>query len=275
MIPQVNVVMGFLNLPGKSFVEHGARFDFVFGTKFRFEQLIESFEVRVVGVGRFDDAQGFPRKTSGTLIPRGKIGGEQRAGGDHGLTLSLSKASKIPDAVNINWKRKAIMSEIPETPVPPNAPENPASPPEPPMAPVAPETASSVTETGLAPNIAAGIAAVFPLLGGIIFYFIEKKHPFVRFYALQSAYFGAGAFLASVSVTILVGVLQIIPILGQILGSIISLAWFFILMGMFVIWIITMVKAFSGKEWEIPWVGKLARKHLAEGLFFFVKSPAL
>ena len=53
------------------------------------------------------------------------------------------------------------------------------------------------SDTGLASNLAAGLCAVFHLIGGIIFYFIEKKDLFVRHWAVQTIYFGVawiGAF---------------------------------------------------------------------------------
>jgi uncharacterized membrane protein len=39
-------------------------------------------------------------------------------------------------------------------------------------------------------------------------------------------------------------------------------------LGLVVLWVVTIVKAFSKVEWEIPYLGKLARKQLAgEKLF--------
>jgi len=46
------------------------------------------------------------------------------------------------------------------------------------------------TSTGLPSNVAAALAC-FPLIGGIIFYVLEKRDGFVRFYAMQSIIFGA------------------------------------------------------------------------------------
>ena len=51
----------------------------------------------------------------------------------------------------------------------------------------APEAGPS--STGLPSNIAAAIACI-PLIGGIIFYMLEKRDSFVRFYAMQSIIFG-------------------------------------------------------------------------------------
>src|SRR5437899_10798770 len=52
-----------------------------------------------------------------------------------------------------------------------------------------PETTPKSTSTGLPSNVAAAIACI-PLIGGIIFYILEKHDPLVRFYAMQSIIFG-------------------------------------------------------------------------------------
>jgi uncharacterized membrane protein len=117
------------------------------------------------------------------------------------------------------------------------------------------------SSTGLAPNVAAGLAAVFTLLGGIIFILLEKRDQFVRFWAMQSIFFGGSWFAFSI----------ISAILGTILGKILGLLA--ILWGLFsllvnlaflAIWVITLIQSFSGKEWEIPVLGKLARQQLAK-----------
>ena len=56
-----------------------------------------------------------------------------------------------------------------------------------------PELGPKSTSTGLPSNVAAALACI-PLIGGIIFYIVEKHDAFVRFYAMQSIIFG-GAWL--------------------------------------------------------------------------------
>jgi len=67
-----------------------------------------------------------------------------------------------------------------QAPIPP--PEEPVRPPSPPVA--GPEPGPKSTSTGLPSNVAAAIACI-PLVGGIIFYILEKHDSFVRFYAMQ------------------------------------------------------------------------------------------
>src|SRR2546423_13590579 len=56
-----------------------------------------------------------------------------------------------------------------------------------------PELGPKSTSTGLPSNVAAALACI-PLIGGIIFFIVEKHDSFVRFYAMQSVIFG-GAWL--------------------------------------------------------------------------------
>src|SRR5438477_12547895 len=59
----------------------------------------------------------------------------------------------------------------------------------PPVPSPGPEPSPNPTSTGLPSNVAAAIACI-PLIGGIIFYILEKHDSFVRFYAMQSIIFG-------------------------------------------------------------------------------------
>jgi uncharacterized membrane protein len=119
------------------------------------------------------------------------------------------------------------------------------------------------TSTGLPSNVAAALAC-FPLIGGLIFYILEKQDRFVRFYAMQSIIFGGIWCLFNVLSWILHGIFWSIPVAGPIFSGL----WFFVAalvhLGLLVIMIIAMVKAFSGVLWDIPWVGPMARKQIGE-----------
>jgi uncharacterized membrane protein len=101
--------------------------------------------------------------------------------------------------------------------------------------------------TGLAPNVAAGICCIFPLVGSIIFLLIEKKDEFVRFWAAQMLILCIVAVALSIAMGILFVIFGAIHLvfLVRILSPLYSLA-------MFVIWLVCIVKAFTGKKWEIP-----------------------
>ena len=54
-----------------------------------------------------------------------------------------------------------------------------------------PGSGSPVTDSGLTPNVAAGLAVLLTLITGLIFLFMEKRNRFVRYWAMQAVFFGA------------------------------------------------------------------------------------
>jgi uncharacterized membrane protein len=131
-----------------------------------------------------------------------------------------------------------------------------------PPPPPGPEMNASTLD--LPSNIAAALACV-PLVGGIIFYVMEKRDGFVRFYAMQSIIFGGAWLLVSIACSIISHVFWAIPMIGPLLGFIWSLIQALLAIAFVVVWIIATVKAFSGVRWEIPYIGPTARKQ-AEGV---------
>src|SRR6266446_6629516 len=76
---------------------------------------------------------------------------------------------------------------------------DPVDPTQPPPVPSpGPEPSADPSSTDLPPNIAAAIACI-PLVGGIIFYRLEKRNSFVCFYAMQSIIFGGAWFLFKIT----------------------------------------------------------------------------
>ncbi|MDQ6938759.1 MAG: hypothetical protein M3119_01225 [Verrucomicrobiota bacterium] len=134
--------------------------------------------------------------------------------------------------------------------------------PTPPIDPVTPGPgATKSTTTDLPSNVAAALACI-PLIGGIIFYVLEKRDAFVRFYAMQSIIFGGAWIIFSIAYQILHGVFNSIPGLRYVLLLLLGLCWAVITIAFLVIFIITVIKAFSGVIWEIPYIGPVARKQV-------------
>jgi len=147
-------------------------------------------------------------------------------------------------------------------PVDPIDPVPPAPPP-PPITEADPTTRP--TTTGLPSNVAAALAC-FPLIGGIVFYILEKQDRFVRFYAMQSIIFGAAWFLFWIVWSVIHLVLVPIPVLGLLFAVLLWLIGVFgVILGLLVL-IVTILKAFSGVRWDIPWIGPMARKQIGESL---------
>jgi uncharacterized membrane protein len=120
----------------------------------------------------------------------------------------------------------------------------------------------TASETGLPSNIGAGICALFPLFGGIIFYLIEKKDQFVRHWAIQGIYFGAAWCLLSIAITVLAGIFSHMPLIGLLFLILFSMLQFVVGLGGLVLWIIGIIKAFKGERWEYPFISAYGRKIL-------------
>jgi uncharacterized membrane protein len=95
---------------------------------------------------------------------------------------------------------------------------------------------------------------------GIVFLFAARRraNPYVRFHCLQAVFYGAvvllmNAVLAIVAVQI--GTMGAFPIIY-------ATVWGVIRIGLFLLWILGMLKAYEGIEYKLPWVGNLARKYV-------------
>lgn len=137
---------------------------------------------------------------------------------------------------------------VPSSPSPEPAPGS--------VSPATPPLPGSTGVGGLTPNVAAGLACAFGLISGIIFLVLEKKDQFVRFWAMQATIFGGAVFAFWILLMILVKI--------PFLGVLIALASLIVYLGVFIVWLLMVIKAFTGKEWEMPIIGKIARQQLAK-----------
>jgi uncharacterized membrane protein len=132
-------------------------------------------------------------------------------------------------------------------------------PPPPPVTPSSPAPEANHSSTGLPSNIAAALACI-PLAGGIIFYILEKRDGFVRYYAMQSIVLGGIWFLFNVVYGIVHLIFASLPIIGVFLVLLWSVAGMLIQLAFVIVWLIATIKAFTNVRWEIPYVGPIARK---------------
>jgi len=98
--------------------------------------------------------------------------------------------------------------------------------------------------TGLNKNTSAALSYVLLFISGIVFLLIEKDK-YVRFHAAQS-----------------VVVFGTLFVLQWVFALTIILAWLvpFITLLSFVLWLLLIYRAWQGDEWEVPVLGKYARK---------------
>jgi uncharacterized membrane protein len=130
-------------------------------------------------------------------------------------------------------------------------------------APPPPPADSGPKSTGLPSNIAAALACI-PLIGGIVFYILEKHDSFVRFYSMQSIILGGAWLLFSIAASIVGLIFRSIPVIAGILDFFWGIVVAIVNIAFVVLWIIATVKAFIGARWEIPYIGPMARKQVGE-----------
>lgn len=109
------------------------------------------------------------------------------------------------------------------------------------------------TSTGLQENVAGLLCYVLTWVSGIVFLLIETENKTIRYHAIQSI----AAFGAITVLLIILSILTVIPVIGLVFSIIMWLVY----VGMIILWIVCMVKAYQGSKFKLPWAGNLAEKH--------------
>jgi uncharacterized membrane protein len=108
--------------------------------------------------------------------------------------------------------------------------------------------------------VAAGLCYVLGLVTGVIFLVIEpyNRNREVRFHAFQSIFLHIAWIAVWIVMIIFGGVFgHIVPILGHLISAAI---WMVMGLGVFVLWVVLLVKTFSGGKIVLPVIGPLAEK---------------
>lgn len=116
----------------------------------------------------------------------------------------------------------------------------------------APATATPSTG-GLTDNV-AGMLAYVTIIPSIIFLVMEpyNRNRFVRFHSFQNIFF----FVACVALGIVLSIIGAVPFVGLLtifIGPLIGL-------GLLVVWVILLLKAYQGQMFKLPFIGDLAEK---------------
>jgi uncharacterized membrane protein len=99
----------------------------------------------------------------------------------------------------------------------------------------------SDTPFGLQPNVAAGLAYLFGLIGGIVMLVGGGTNAFVKWAAAQSITLWGVYIVLEFALMFLAGVVHILGLFLPLIG----LLWF-------ILWLWTMITAFQGKEVRVP-----------------------
>lgn len=115
------------------------------------------------------------------------------------------------------------------------------------------KTTKSNNEMGLEPNVAALLAYLLDIVGGLIFFLIEKDDKFVRFAGAQSTVLG----IANLAI-----VWMIIPIFSGLTLDFGAIIYPIYVLAYVALRVVLMVKAYQKQEWELPVLGKIARSFI-------------
>ena len=123
--------------------------------------------------------------------------------------------------------------------------QNPIPPTPPPSAPTPPGSGS-----GLSDNLAAAVAYV-TIIPAIIFLILEpyNRIPLVRFHSFQSIGLGVSAFILRLAITFLPFHWLEYSLLSAVIG-----------LGLFIAWLVAILKAYKGEFYKLPVIGDFAEK---------------
>lgn len=124
-------------------------------------------------------------------------------------------------------------------------------------------TPSTSSTTGLADNLAGALAYVLGPLTGIFFLVVEKESRFVRFHAMQSLLVGVVLMIVNFVMNVFNAVLVRVPLIGWLfaLGLVMVVG-----LASLVLWLALMYAAYRGQEWDLPVIGREARKLLGDAV---------
>ena len=117
---------------------------------------------------------------------------------------------------------------------------------------------AAATGSGIDNNVAGALAYVTPI-PAIIFLLTDpyKNIGFVRFHSLQCIFFCIASIVLQVCVAIASVALGFIGI-----GAIVALLSPLISLGILVIWVVLVLKAYQGQEFALPLIGPFVLKHV-------------
>jgi uncharacterized membrane protein len=104
---------------------------------------------------------------------------------------------------------------------------------------------------GLQPNIAAGLAYLFGIIGGIVFFVGGGTNKFVKWSAAQSITLWAVYFIICFVWFFAMSLIHLFVLLFPVMW-LIDLVWF-------ALWIWTFVTGFQGKEVRVPFIADLTQ----------------
>lgn len=116
------------------------------------------------------------------------------------------------------------------------------------------------TSTGLDPKLAGLLCYILGFVTGLLFFLVEKTNGTVRFHAAQSIVF-------SVTSIVIVAMLAfagfVATSISWTLGNLVHVASMVVWLGIFILWVVLLVKGYTGERWRLPVLGEAAERLVA------------
>jgi uncharacterized membrane protein len=111
---------------------------------------------------------------------------------------------------------------------------------------------------GLTDNV-AGMLAYITFIPAVLFLVMEpyNRNRFIRFHSFQSIFLFVAAVILSVAIGMLAIMLLFIPFLGHLVILLLRMTFS---LGLFIVWIVLLIKANQGLMYKLPIIGDIAEK---------------
>ena len=121
----------------------------------------------------------------------------------------------------------------------------------------APSAAAASPTSGMQENVAGLLCYIFGWISGLIFLLIDKR-PFVKFHAAQSIAFNIAIFAIYVAFGIVSFLLTMITAMLHFpVGFLMVFLWPIIGIGVLIVWIYLMYKAYNNEKYKLPVIGNM------------------
>jgi uncharacterized membrane protein len=111
---------------------------------------------------------------------------------------------------------------------------------------------------GLDDNV-AGMLAYITIIPAIIFLVMAPYNTkrFIRFHSFQNIFLHIAIVALWIVLFILSMLASVVPIVGHIIVFLLGLVCW---VGLFIVWILLLIKAYQGQVWKLPIIGDMAEK---------------
>jgi uncharacterized membrane protein len=119
--------------------------------------------------------------------------------------------------------------------------------------------APAAVSAGMSENVAGALCYLLGVITGVLFLVIApyNQNRNVRFHAFQSIFFSVATVVAWIAFMIIGTILAHIPILGWIVDL---LLWAALSIGILIVWLMLMFKAYNNQRLSLPIIGPIAEK---------------